>query len=218
MAYVVAPLIDVGTAPSINDILGSNGDSRILDKIRNDWGSNGVIFGSVGDPFADRFRNFTSVVTNVIRDTTEKIQKSVGYLLCTNKIRSIVNEDDLYAVPAVMRPYILNHEPIRCRLFDETIYGWGIDPNSLPKEDVAGRLISNGLVEPIYKATGRAEYQEVIEYSFKDSDPELTSDELVMIDDSRKFICRFIEEQLSPGNDKIDPTGISEGYTIGKLI
>jgi hypothetical protein len=146
--------------------------------------------------------------------------------LDTNKIKPIVEEEHLYAVPACMREHILTYAPIRTYHEQGMIDGWGISPSILPSEDVIARLYNNnGLWAPTYnfvesegKTVAKPVYPEFIEWTVKSTDPIITWEELETIHDSRIFIDKFLQEQLGPNGDKLDPTAYATGGLIGKLI
>ena len=208
---VIGSIIDVGAAPPIGMILGDTGNQSIAECIGNQWGS-GVVFGFNGDPFAERFHAFTDTVVNVISNTAEKIRHTTAFIMGGNKIVPIHNQRALTNVPMIMRPHILTYAPVREFYEAGRIDGWGMEPHDISTEDVAGRLINNGFAEESFNDKGEfGMHQEYLEYSWKDTDPDFTPEELDMIDSSRKFFDSFIQEQLGEDGDRVDPTNLG-GY------
>jgi hypothetical protein len=215
---IVSPILDIGSAPGIGVIFGSTGNQAVIERINSEWAGGGVVFGQASDPFARRFDNFKNVVTNVIADTTNKIRNTYDFIMGADKVREINEDDHLNAVPACMQVPILMYAPIRAKLAEGIIDGWGIDADMLPSEDVVGRLIANGQVEQTYNfETEKLETPEFFEYEWKSTDPDFEIEELEQLDESRRYIDSFITEQLGPDGDRLDPTAFASGGTIGDL-
>jgi len=94
---------------------------------------------------------------------------------------------------------------------DGQIFGFGVDPELIPKEDAYGRLIHNG--EANYNVDRPT--KEFV-WEWQSSDPKLSIDDLDNIETTRKFIDRWLDQQLGPKGDRIDPTDITN--RIGKTV
>lgn len=214
----ISPILDIGSSPNIGVIFGSTGNQAVIDRINDTWSGGGVVFGHPSDPFANRFSNFKNVVTNVIRDTTERIMNTYDYIMRSDKVREISEDEHLNAVPPCMHIPILSYAPIRARLEEGILDGWGIEPIMLPSEDVVGRLINNGFAEQEYNhESGKLEMPDYVEYTWLSTDPEFEIEELEHLDVARRFVDAFLDEQLGPDGDNLDPTAYLSGGLLGKL-
>ena len=212
----VARLIEVGALPPSEAIFAGGGSQAVIDRFNQEWaGSGGVIFGQTGDPRAAQFNKFQEAVTLMHARTTDLICSTDDFIRESNKIRRIVEEKHLNAVPVCMQLPLLMSPPVR-ELFEAgRIDGWGIDPVILPSEDFIGRLIKNGTAEStLNPETGKLEMPEYLYWEWCSTDPFLEIEEIEAIEESRCFVDSFIREQLGPEGEMKDPTDYLFGGTI----
>jgi len=210
---IVRPIVSVTSIPDASQLLGGSGNQEIINKINSRWSNSGVVFGGDNDPFADRYQQFNRTVVNVARDTIDLLNESHSFVVDREVIIPLVKEEDLGHVPACMHVPLLTYAPVR-ELYDkEAIYGWGVEPESLPEDDEHGRMINNGYIGPD-PITG--EVPDTYEWHWKSSDPEYTPEELQDMMIARQFVATYIADQLD--SDLNDPTGYLDGLRIDKCM
>lgn len=203
----IAPFTEVMSPPTVGMILGTQGAREILDRINATFGS-GVIFGQMGDPFANRYQSFMDNVVNVVAKTGQLIDTAKNLLLHNEPIHPVTTVDDLFNMPACMRIPILTMPEVRTLLKDNRIDGWGMTDEQLPIEDIAGRLINNGTAE----LTGPNAKME-LEWVWKSSDPDYTLEELDDLEISRRFVRFYLQNAMGPDGDRrdfTDPNGLGK--------
>jgi hypothetical protein len=97
-------------------------------------------------------------------------------------------------------------EPSIRKVFEEgRLDGWGITADQLPEEDVYGRLIKNGRFD-----TGAEDYQRdaPVQWIMANDDPEVTREQLDIIEDARGFCSTFLQEQLGDEGEMLDFTNL----------
>ena len=97
---------------------------------------------------------------------------------------------------------ILMYEPVRMAFQEGRVEGFGYNPESLPEEDVYGRMIENFTCRDVAAASDEEGYYPISATLYSD-DPDLTDDELFAIRSTR----RFIRDKILKGTDR-DPTAI----------
>ena len=198
--------------PSLGAMLGTSCNPEVLAEINAESGG-GVIFGQVGDPYAERYRNIRlqleqlDLVNLVVNRTAQAIQNPDVYM-------AVTCVDDAYAVPECMKLPIVLYQPVRALLEENRIFGYGIKPENLPKEDVFGRLLDNGkatLDEGIRTEEG---YEATFVWEWSSDDPKVTEDDLDKIKETREWLDFFLREQMKADGDWRDPT--DPGNTISR--
>lgn len=208
----VLSLVTLPASLPISLISGQYGQQAVLQELNASWrnSGSGVIFGN--DTFGERFQAFSEMLGEKIETVKNTVLRTVEAVCCPNKFQEITCRDDLFHVPACMFVPILTAPDVR-KLYDAgRIDGWGITPDQLPDEDVYGRLINNGRFD-----TGAKDYtrDSMVTFIYQSGDPELSRDQLRMIEESRAFISTFLEEQMGPGGDELDITDMPN--RMGKL-
>lgn len=201
------------TRPSPGALMGSVVPAAVLGRINDAWAnSGGVLFGSASDPYANRYKHFMNTICSAIKDTARVIMNDVKLLdNAANAVVILSSSDDLKAVPPCMWEPLLTMPKARELLIQGKIFGWGVDPRSLPVVDVAGILINNGqavLNDPTRKEPAR------LEWVWKSTDTFYTADDLCKLDESRRFFDDFLAKQLVPGlapDERKDPTDYPSG-------
>lgn len=214
----VASLIEVGAMPTTEALFAGGGSQKVVEKFNQEWaGSGGVIFGQTGDPRANQFNRFQEAVTLMHQRTTDLICSTADFIRDSNKIRRVVEESHLNAVPECMQMPILMYKPIRDMFEQGRLDGWGIDPVILPSEDFIGRLIKNGTAEETLNEEGELEMPEYLEWEWVSTDPYLDIEEIEFLEESRIFVDNFIQEQLGPEGEMKDPTDYLFSGTISPV-
>jgi len=209
----IASLTKLSSIPNAASIIGSQGSKHVIEAINANSGA--VYFGSNLDPRAGNYMNFKNIYSSM--DVQNELMKSQFYVMGMNDIIPITSEESLIGVPPIMQLPILTYEPIRHYYNNGMIEGWNMEvPEEV--EDTMGRLINNGLIEPHFNEDGKWVMPEEIVWDYKYEDPEITDEELDMMDETRRFFASFIRNEILPGGERRDPT-CSEGSfgTIGKL-
>ena len=209
----VLPLIDLPTPIPLGCFTGQFGNRAVIEELNNTWqnsGGSGVLFGQ--DAFGDRFRAFSSIITAQADEIKNTVLRTVEATTCPNKFQFITCPDDLYNVPICMYVPLLTDPRIRPYFEAGKLDGWGLTPQDLPTEDVAGRLIKNGSFDTSDPNYSR---EAPVEWTFQTGDPNYTLEELEAIETSRDFICSFLEEQLGDEGENIDFTNYPN--RMGKL-
>ena len=198
--------------PSLGAMLGTSHNPEILAEINAESGG-GVIFGQVGDPYAERYRNIRlqmeqlDLVNLTVQRTAQAIQNPDVYM-------AITDVNDAYVVPECMKLPILLYQPVRTLLEEHRIYGYGIKPENLPKGDVFGRLLDNGksVINDGEKVEGGREV--TFTWEWMTDDPKVTEDDLDKIKETREWLDFFLQEQMKINGDWRDPT--DPGNTISR--
>lgn len=209
----IASLTKLSAVPNVSSIIGSQGSRHVIEAINASSGA--VYFGSNIDPRAGNYMNFKNMYSSM--DVQSELMKSQFYVMGMNDIIPITSEQELVGVPPIMQLPVLTYEPVRHYYNNGMIEGWGMEvPEEV--EDTTGRLINNGLLEPSFNEKGEWTMPDELVWEYQYEDPELTDDELEMLDDTRRFFASFIKNEILPGGDRRDPTCSDGSFgTIGKL-
>jgi len=209
----VLSLIDLPSAAPLGAYLSSPDDMReVIDHMNSTWRSTGagVIFGE--GVFGDRYRQFAELVTNRERAVVDAVARSVRAVTCPDRFVVIDSQEALEHVPQCMQIPILTYAPVR-RLYEEgRIRGWDIPWEKLPEEDVYARMIEYGRFHSDDEKWMKDPEKGVV-FGFRTGDPDLTREQLNMIESSREFIDSWLEEQLGPGGDHLDMTDLPNTMT-----
>ena len=191
--------------PSTGALLGSVTKQSIIDSINRTSGSN-VYFGQMDNPVSAEFQALKQIVASAEAQGTRifnQMQQLSNLNTLHADIIAVNSIDDLRDVPQSMWMPILMYEPIRKLHQDGVIFGYGLDPNCVPEEDVYGRLIHNG--ESHYNATNPSKF---VSWEFSSNDPNISIADLECIETTRNFIDGFLYEQLSEDGKLLDPTNV----------
>ncbi len=208
----VLSLINLPSAIPIGIFSGQHGAQAVLEDLNNSWknAGSGVIFGD--DSFSKRFDAFSSMLGQQIDAIQDTVLRSIEAVCCPNKFHEINCQEDLEHVAPCMYIPILTMPKVRPLFESGRISGWGVTASQLPEEDVYGRLINNGRFD-----TGDPNYdrEAPVSWTYETGDPNVTTEELKMIETSREFISTFLEQQMGEGGDELDITDIPN--RMGKL-
>lgn len=208
----VNSMITVSSMPDIGHLLGTSGKREVFDAVNANNASTGIIFGSGNDPFANQFQQFRRSFVNVARDTMRVLDETMAMSRNEDTITNINSEETLLTVPVCMYVPILCHDPIRKMYKDESIYGWGVDEDLVPDNDIYKDTLNFGLIEtdPVSN-----EWPSTYDWKWSSDDPIIADEDKDMIIDSRQYVTNFISEQLQ--SDLQDPTGYIDGLLIGEI-
>jgi len=199
---MVSRSVQLNALPSIGTILGTVGNADVLNSINNRM-SNSCFFNSSDDVFQKDRNQFIQtfiapIKANIIKlkNITKKVKDKHP-----DEIVALTSDDDFIEIPPAMFLPILTYAPVK-RLFEQgRIFGFGYEyENIKDQEDVYGRLINNGLVSGIRSDNLPKDGYIIHECVYKSHDPDLTFDELDMIEDTREYIDKLLE------TTQFDPT------------
>lgn len=191
-------------AVSAGALLGTAGTNALLASINDSLGGSSF-FGTVQDTYRVIQNSFVENIVRPIQQATATMANVVNILMNPDSIRPIVEQDQLKAIPPCMQEPIIMFPPVRALLEQGRISGFGYNPEYLPKEDVWGRLIENGVCRDVVRSAttddeGRNEPVVFLDYHWESTDPAPSYEELDAVEMTRDFILNLLE------NTTIDPT------------
>lgn len=208
----VAPLTEIDSVPSLGAMIGNVHSQDILTQINARWGTNTVAFGLANDPYKDEYQNFMNLLNTEIQKSDDYVLNTTQRIFNPDIYMPITNEHDLACIPQCMQIPMLMMPVMRDMFEQGMIWGWGWNPESLPEEDVYGRLIDNGRITIV--PGHPEETPDYITWEYRTTDPDLTEDQLDAIDKSRRWLAEMIYQELSENGQHRDPTDLSN--LIGK--
>lgn len=183
--------------PSLGSLIGS----RVSVDIYNDINNSGYQ-SFFGDQF-DHMRNeFFNRYVRPMDELNLDISRTVNALINPDRFRILNSVEDFRSIPPCMEMAICLYEPIRQGMVEGRIEGFGWIPETLPEEDVYGRLLSNFECLDVQEASDGEGYYEVHGTLMTD-DPDLSDDELWAIRKTRQYIL----DKILATTDR-DPTAI----------
>lgn len=188
---------NVGQMPSLGMLIGSYSGSEVFGHIDNN--SHTSFFGSDFDHLRQDF--FNKHIYPHQRLALD-LSRTVNAIMNPDTIRLLTSIDDLKSTPLCMELPILMFEPVRSLFEAGRVEGFGYHPDSLPKEDVWGRLIDNFSCQNVAEASDADGYYDLTG-TLKSDDPDLSDDELYAIAKTRDFILNKVLKDT-----KRDPTAI----------
>lgn len=184
--------------PSLSAMLGTTSNSAVLEQLNMASGG-GVIFGQPGDPIQERYASLRNMLTENLQITNSIIDETRRMIVEPDRLVPITSEEAVTYIPNCMKVPFVMYAPIRTLLMDDRISGFGIDPRYLPDEDVHGRLANNG------KADISAGDKEFV-WTWRSDDPDLTDSDIEAIEATRKWVDRWLVQEMQPGGTYRDPT------------
>lgn len=177
----------------IGALLGTSGRQDLVREINAHCGG-GSFFGTEMDPYKDSYSSFINTIVAPIRQARNDLMQVSSNLFKVDQYRAITSVAELEkGIPPCMRIGIITYPPLRKQLEEERIDGFGMKAENLPEEDVYGRLISNGQFE-IHSSTLGKNGEIEVNWEFSTDDPEVTREELDMLEDTRAFIDKFMSD------------------------
>jgi len=194
--------------PPMSVILGNGGSQAFLQTLNSGY-SGSSIFGTARDMFGDIHNKFVREVVEPARQAIQRVRDTIKVYDDPdfNTIRSLTKIDDLANVPPMMHLPILTYGPVRKLLLEGRISGYGYDVNSIPEEDVFGRLIDNGRVDMGKWIAEGADFKhlpDIISEVHPLTDPDLSEEQLEAIENTRKLIDKVLSDTTK------DPTNIND--------
>lgn len=183
-------------------LLGTRGHQEVLQEINRNAG--GSYFGSQDDPFRQKFQNYITQIVEPIRMASNKLETFVENVTNTDKFRPITSVQELAkGIPPCMQLPILYFEPVRAMLDEGIIDGFGIDPDTLEKDDPYKKMCESGVCT-INSGTIDENGRFDIEFYWSSADPDLTPEEIMDIYVTRQFIDKFLKNELTKYMDPTD--------------
>lgn len=195
----MAPTAHLSTMPSPGALLGTTGTSDLIQSI-NDSIGNTEWFESARNAFSPMHNAFVQNVINPIRQATSALTSTVVSYLNPDTFRPLVQETDLQSIPPCMHIPILMMPAVHQLHTQGRIDGFGYDPDTMPYEDVYGRMLQNGHIENVLDTPPDNAAYHPISYTWTTDDPALDPEEVEAIRDTREFIEAYVERT------GIDPT------------
>lgn len=195
----IVQTIEVSGVPDVFSLLSSDNMRSLSDSIaRGTEIKFGNLFGVSYDHAAERNILLNSVRRNN-QFVAEVIDSGLHRSFTPDNIICIdTREKLLLGIPKRMEEIIITSPILRKALQRDEIYGFGIDPKTLPVNDPYRKLLRNGGTS----ASG------VVTSICSSHDEPLTIDEMIDIEDTRDFM-----ESLY--NEGIDPTDFP--FKVGKI-
>lgn len=190
---------------SVGNMLGTTGSQALMQQINQRAGFETSYFGSEHDPYKNSFHHFMTTAVQPARAFAAEV-KAAHATVHKNEFMYIDSVEALKkGVPACMWVPLLSADPIRKLAQDERIEGFAVayDDIAAIDYDPYAWLLENG----------KADYDNPdengeIELTWKwrlGQDPDLSIDELDMLDTSREFITEFL---MGEDTEHLDPTSI----------
>lgn len=199
MAIFRDPLVVTSTSfmPSLGSLIGSRVTTEVFEQVNNN--GHASVFGN---EFEHLDRAFFERHVKPMNDLNFQIERTVNMILNPDYIRTLSSFDDFKSIPTCMEMPILLFAPVR-ELFEQgRIEGFNYTPDTLPDEDMYGRLIDNFTCEDVDAASDE-DGRYTIEATLYSDDEDFTDDQLLSIRRTREFILNGILN-----NTDRDPTAI----------
>lgn len=185
-------------AVSAGALLGTAGTSALISSINESLGGSNF-FGSERDLNRDISNSFIQGVIRPIQQGIAAMASVVNILMNPDTFRPIVEQEQLRAIPPCMQEPIIMMPAVRSLLEQGRISGFGYEPDHLPKEDVWGRLIENGVCRDVVRSAD--EHGDVyLDYHWESTDPVASFEEIDSVEMTRDFITKLLNTTM------IDPT------------
>lgn len=195
-------MVTASSSPPMGALLGTTGSAKLLESINQQYPNAGVIFSQASDPRSDRYAAFMRTVVDPIKEASKQLAQIKTIVFDPNRIYAIDSVEQLDSIPPALMIPILTEPTIRQLHQQGKLYGWGIDPASVPEEDVDGRMIDNNYC--YFNHPDESLNKDVWSFEWCSTDPERSEEDLEIIQASRNFIREFALEQLE--TDRQDPT------------
>jgi hypothetical protein len=200
---VISELITIpaGMAmPSLGVLIGSRVSHGVFDQIQETGHSS--FFGSEFDTLT---RDFFQRHVEPLERVRVELQDTMAAIMNPDYFRILQSFDAFRSVPLCMELPILMFGPVKQAFLEGRLEGYGYNPESLPEEDVFGRMIDNSRCEDVEAASDANGYYTVTARVESD-DPELSDDDLWAIERTRDFILSRILNETDRDPTAIDQT------------
>lgn len=198
MAPTIGNMVDTAVIPSVGSLVGTTGQQQLLDAVSSEWGS-GVVFGSRDDPFMERHQSFMDRIVQPTIQAGQALYDAGKALVGSqdfqgDNIIPLDSPDKLKDIPPEMVMPILTHPTVRGMLENGQIHGFGVDPETLPDEDYAGRLINNGSITSAEMKELPEDQAPELVWHWKCDDPDWNEEQLDALEVSRKYVDSWLAE------------------------
>lgn len=190
---------------SVGNMLGTVGSHALMQQISKQSGFDTSYFGSANDPYKTSFQHFMTTAVQPAREFAAEM-KSANATVHKNEFKYIDSVEALKeGVPACMWEPLLSYEPIRKLAQDERLEGFAMAFEEIQAMDYDpyAWLLDNGKAD-YNKPDEEGEIELVWRWKIG-VDPDLTIDELDMLDTSREFMLEFLQHE---DTEHLDPTSI----------
>jgi hypothetical protein len=193
-------VIDMASGiPSLGILLGSRVSSNVFEAL-NAYGHKSF-FGAEFDTMRHELYNQT---VRPLDQMDSDLSRTVNYLLNPDKIRSLTSIEDFMSIPPSMELAIALFAPVRQGIMEGRMEGFFYLPESLPKDDMYGRLIDNFSCVDVEEASDEDGRYSITGTMYCD-DLDFSSDELRAIEETRDYILNKILRDTDR-----DPTSIGD--------
>ena len=145
---------------------------------------------------------FLKNIINPIRDMKEKLRFTIGNITFKDEFVWFKTVEDMQYIPECMRIPLLYHPYVRKLASEGRIEDFGIDVDTLDKENPYERLIGNGYIDNLAQCPIEDNHH-VLEFQWEwhSTDPELEFSQLEMI----RRMYELIDSERDRGSE-ISPT------------
>lgn len=201
--FNVSRAVTLNALPSISSLLGTTGGRSVTEMINNQFG-NSSFFESAGNVFKKGKDLFVQNFVDPIREMASSLKDLTRTLNIPKEdvMIPLTSEKDFIDIPPCMYLPILLHEPVMDLFKQGRIFGFGYNYEFVKnQEDVYGRLVDNGRITDVASAIDENGFAE-FKYEYKSTDPDLSWDQLDIIEQTRNYVDELILKT------KKDPTDI----------
>jgi hypothetical protein len=187
---------------SAGALLGTAGTAQLVQTI-NESLSGASFYDSARDTFRDIRNSILDTIIRPLQQAATTVSNVVIALMNPDVIRPLIEIAHFKTIPPCMYEPIVMYAPLRSLLEQGRISGFGFDPEYLPKEDVWGRLLANGVVAGVLDNVD-ANGDVWLNYEFHSTDPNPSFEELDAVEATRAHIDWILS------NTMLDPTDVEE--------
>jgi len=186
-----------GRMPSLGMLIGTRASSEVFNTINSRGHTS--LFGSDYDHM---HQDFYERHVRPMDSLNFEVSRTVNMIMNPDRYRILDTIESYKSIPSCMEMAILCFDPIRKGLMEGRFEGFGYNPDTLPEEDMYGRLIDNFTCEDVHAVADDEGYYDVHGTMYTD-DLDLNDDDLYAIRRTREFI----RDKILNGTDR-DPTCI----------
>ena len=173
---------------TLGSILGTRVSRSTYDDIERDGHS--TFFGG---RFDELERDFEDRFVRPMDAAAITLERVVNRLVNPDRWRALTTIDDFRSIPPSMELMLVTYGPMRELLREGRIDGFGYDPDTLPDEDLYGRLVDNYRCENVLEAMDD-EGRYTVTGHHRSTDPELSADDRRATWLTRRAIDRLMSE------------------------
>lgn len=194
-------ITELPIVPGMSALLGTKGDAALYEQINKKIST--TYFGSDIDRFNQQHQTFVTRFIEPIRIANLAVQQTAARLNHIDTYITLQTEDDLRNIPPCMMLPILTEPKMHSLHRQGRIDGWGFNSEWLVDEvEMYTRLIDTNGVNDLTCENSLATDDVSLQWVHDVDDIVLTADERQMIEDSRRYVNRLLEET------SLDPTDV----------